>query len=286
VFRADYQNIKGGGCPCLEKKRQEFKIDGSTLAVNNLGGLGPDKLKTKEIRYKNIGQNTDGRFFDLAVTVAPGQTYLSNFAEIRNGLSAAGSSLGNINIDVDVTNTNNKGMTDFRFTIQDSLTGDEMVLDQFEFQFFDFDVNKQENLKELVCMNLDQFDLKSSSLPSNSQVKLEQSDTKDCAGKAGKTGSVRLEGHGVGFLCDNPTKSSDVHDVSCAECTQFSADQCSKDKINKFFPIKRSLRVAKFVFTKRSSFTISLGISCDKKVGDNCNRNFIFTGFHNVCTKK
>jgi hypothetical protein len=286
VFRANYQNVKAGTkCPCLEKKRQEFKIDASTLAVNNLGGLGPDKTKEKEIRYKNIGQNKDGRFFDLVVTVAPGQKYVSIFADIRNGLSAAGSSLGNINIDVDVTNTNN-GLetTQFVFTIQDSLTGDEMVLDQYEFQFFDFDVNKRESLHELVCMDLDQFDAKSSTLPSNAQVKLTQSDTKNCAGKASSTGSVALEGHGVGFLCDNPMKSSDLSDVPCSSC--FTAEQCKKATINKFFPVKRSLRVAKYAFKQRSSFTITLGVNCKKKVGENCNRNFIFAGFSDVCTKK
>jgi len=284
VFRANYQNVKKK-CPCLETKRQEFKITAATLAVNNLGGLGPDKLKAKEIRYKNVGQNKDGVYFDIVVSVAPGETYLSNFADIRNGLSAKDSSLGNINIDCDVTKTNKGyGMTKFMFKIQNSLTGDELVLDRFEFQFFDFDVNKKQTLHELVCMDHDQFDAKSSTLPSNDQVKLTESDTKDCQGKANKAGSVTLEGHGVGFLCDNPKKSSDLADVPCFPC--FTKEQCKKPSVNKFFPIKRSLRVAKFVFKQRSRFSITLGISCEKDAGENCNRNFIFTGFHNVCTKK
>merc|ERR1711934_1155705 len=235
-------------CPCLEQKRKEFKIDASTLAVNNLGGLGPDKQKEKEIRYKNVGQNKDGRYFDVVVSVAPGQSYESNFANIRNGLSAAGSSLGNINIDVDV--------------------------------------NKKQTLHELVCIDLDQFDAKSSVLPSNNQVKLLQSDTKDCAGKASQAGSVRLEGHGVGFLCDNPKTSDHLEDFPCSKCETFTEAQCNKDSIKQFFPIERPLRTAKFSFKQRSSFSISLGVSCEKKVGENCNRNFIFTGFHNVCTKK
>jgi len=284
VFRADYQNIKKK-CPCLEQKKTEFKIDASTVAVNNLGGLGPDKQKTEEIRYKNVGQNKYGRYFDLVVSVAPGETYLSNFAPIRNGLSSAGSSLGNINIDVDVTNTNNGlGMTKFLFAIQDSLTGDELVLEEFEFQFFDFDVNKKQTLHELVCMDLDQFDAKSSALPSNSQVKLVKSDTKDCAGKASQSGSVKLEGNGVGFLCDNPKTSDHVEDYPCSKC--FTEEQCKKESVKKFFPIERSLRMATFSFKERSSFSISLGVSCEKSVGENCNRNFIFTGFYNACTKK
>merc|ERR1712210_411751 len=76
------------------------------------------------------------------------------------------------------------------------------------------------------------------------------SDTKDCQGKANKAGSVTLEGHGVGFLCDNPKKSSDLADVPCFPC--FTKEQCKKPSVNKFFPIKRSLRVAKFVFLERS----------------------------------
>merc|ERR1712032_1116025 len=55
VFRADYQNIKKK-CPCLEQKRKEFKIDASTLAVNNLGGLGPDNKKEKETATRMLGK--------------------------------------------------------------------------------------------------------------------------------------------------------------------------------------------------------------------------------------
>jgi len=285
VFRADYQNFKNGGCPCLEKEKTEFKIDASTLAVNNLGGLGPDKNVAKELRYKMVGQTLDGRYFDLVVEVAPHQSYLSIFADVRNGLSAAGSSLGNINMDVEVTNLNGgMGQTDFAFTIQDSLTGDDIVLEDFEFRFYDFDVNKAENLHEFICVNNDEIDTDESTLPKASDFKVTAEDKKGCDGKPHSAGSTKIEGHGVGFLCDNPKSSSDLADVPCSKC--FNAIQCGMDKFKKFFPIKRSERVATAVVKDSSTFTITLGVNCQKNVGENCNRNFIFSAFYDACKKK
>jgi len=254
----------------------EFNL--TNLVVNNLGGLGPDTNATSEIRYKNAGITQDGTEFDLVVVVAAGSTYASQF-NFRNGLSGQ---LGQINIDVEVTTANNGlEMTDFTFIVQDSATGVEMKLDDWEMGFLDLDVNKAENLHERLCINNDEFDL-TSAFPINTDIKITNAAT-DCAGQASQSGSVTLESQGVGFLCDNPTSLSDLADVTCADCSQFSAAQCAKQSIAKFFPIKRSGRVGSIGLVERNDFTVSFGINCEKPLGESCNRNFLFSGFINGC---
>merc|ERR1711981_819779 len=97
-------------------------------------------------------------------------------------------------------------MADFTLTIQDSSTSNEIALDNFEISFFDFDVNRAENLHELVCVNLDQFDLAGSSLPVSDPddvtVDFRDADCDDYTDSP--TGSVKLMSNGVGFVCDNP----------------------------------------------------------------------------------
>merc|ERR1712025_339272 len=96
------------------------------------------------------------------------------------------------------------------------------------------------------------------------------------------TGSVKLTSNGVGFECDNPYDPSDLHDLECLECLE--PDQCDREKFNQHFPLTRSPRVATFALKSTSTFTISLGIECEKDVGANCNRNFLFSGTYEVCT--
>merc|ERR1712019_150941 len=124
--------------------------------------------------------------------------------------------------------------------IQDSITGDPLVMDEYFVSFFD----------------LDQFDEDKSTLPKGGDVKITTSDLKTCDGKASKTGSVLLESQGVGFLCDNPKQFDDLADITCDKC--FNKQQCAKAKVSKFFPIKRSQRVSTFAFSDRSKFVISL----------------------------
>jgi len=189
--------------------------------------------------------------------------------------------LGEINIDVPVT-ANNGGveMTDFIFTIQDSLTGVELALNDFEVTFFDFDVNKAQTLHERLCINNDQFDRSRSSFPS-SDVRVSESKSLDCEGRTSQFGSVSLESEGVGFLCDNPQSAQDLSDVACDTC--FHPQQCAKAKISQFFPIKRAGRAAKIALKYRSKFTVSLGINCKKSIGETCNRNFLFTATARSC---
>jgi hypothetical protein len=278
VFRADYQNVKKR-CTC-EKYRQEFVLDTSKITNNNLGGYGPTS-GAEEIRYSEIGKTPDGKLYDLVVKVPPGQTYKTIFAKERNGVLGQ---LGNINVDVEVT-AQNKGiqMTEFDFSFRDSITDDEIVLDDFRMSFYDFDVNKAQNLHERVCIANDQFDPFTSTLPTKSDhIKVYPTLT-NCAGKASSKGSVLLESEGVGFLCDNPKEFDDLADIPCDKC--FNKVQCGKAKVSKFFPIKRSQRVTTFAFSSRAKFTISLGISCEKPIGETCNRNFLFSFAHNKCTE-
>merc|ERR1712048_305910 len=211
--------------------------------------------KPKELRYKHAGRTRNGRLFDLVAVIAENEIYTSSFAEIRNGVSGK---LGNINFEVTVTPENNGvQMTDVVFAIQDSLTGEEVVLDKYEMDFYDFDVNKHQTASERLCINRDQFDLSQSRLPSDGDVKVSNSNS-DCDGKASQSGSVTIESQGVGFLCDNPTYATDLADVeSCLEC--FNEKQCT------------------------SRFTVSLGVGCAKAVGETCNRNFLFSGFYDGC---
>merc|ERR1712032_196308 len=278
VFRAAYQNVKKA-CGCAKTELKQFLLDDTTIKVNNLGGLGPDVKLAKEMRFAKVAMNAGGDHFDVVATVAAGSSYKSIFADVRNGPNGK---LGEINIDVPVTASNNGlQMTTFEFEIRDSITGDPLVMDEYFVSFYDLDVNKAMNLHERICINGDQFDSKKSSLPSGGDVKVTRSDLKNCAGTASSSGSVLLESQGVGFLCDNPKDYDDLTDVPCEKC--FNKVQCGKDKVSKFFPIKRSQRVATLAFSSRSKFSISLGISCEKAIGETCNRNFLFSASQRVC---
>jgi hypothetical protein len=166
-------------------------------------------------------------------------------------------------------------MTNFDFIIQDSLTGDELMLDEFALNLYDLDVNKQQNLNERVCVSLHEFYPEHSVMPEG-DVKATQSDDKDCNGKPHPDGSLTLESEGVGFLCDNPGSPGDLAPVTCADC--FGEGRCKQTKFNMFFPIKRDQRVATFAFKSTSKFTVSLGLHCKKSAGETCNRNFLFSG--------
>jgi hypothetical protein len=216
--------------------------------------------------------------FDLVVAVAEGQSYKSIFADTRNGVSGK---LGNINIDVPVTDKNNGvEMTTFVFTVQDSLSGDEIALDNYKMSFFDLDINKAENLHEQLCIDKDQFSQSVPFLPQGSDVKVFQLKDMGCDMKPSQSGAVVLQSQGVGFLCDNPVDSTDLSQVNCTQC--FNKQQCLKTKNSQYFPLNRAGRVATFTLTS-STFKISLGINCKKSVGETCNRNFVFSGSYEGC---
>merc|ERR1712048_1418232 len=218
-----YQNVNKH-CDCETSELQQFLTDKSTIAVNNLGGMGPDTKLAEEMRFAKVAQDAGKDYFDVVARVAPGSTYKSIYADVRNGPNGK---LGEINIDVPVTASNGGlVMTTFEFEIQDSITGDPLVMDEYFVSFFDLDVNKQMNLHERICIDFDQFDEDKSTLPKGGDVKVTTSDLKTCDGKASKTGSVLLESQGVGFLCDNPKQFDDLADITCDKC--FNKQQCAK----------------------------------------------------------
>jgi hypothetical protein len=148
--------------------------------------------------------------------------------------------------------------------------------------FLDLDVNKAQNLHERLCINNDEFDVKAA-FPSTPDITITNAAT-NCAGQASQSGSVTLESQGIGFLCDNPTSLTDLAAVTCADCvTQFSAAQCAKQTVADYFPINRINRVATVGFADRSRFTVSFGVNCEKKLGETCNRNFLFTPLKHKC---
>merc|ERR1712139_314302 len=108
--------------------------------------------------------------------------YKSHYAAVRNGVNVEGGLLGNINVDITVTDQN-KGieMTSFDFIIQDSLTGDELILDEFALNLYDFDVNIKQNLNERACINLHEFYPEHSVMPEG-KVTTTTEDKKDCNG--------------------------------------------------------------------------------------------------------
>jgi len=217
--------------------------------------------------------------FDLVVKVADGQNYRSQFSADRNGVYGQ---LGNINIDVGVTAQNNGvDQTEFVFSLEDSATQDPVSLDDWQVMVFDMDINKRQELHELLCFGLDEINLGLSALPAADQVKMIVSDNKDCAGNPSSAGSMTLESQQIGFLCDNPQSSTDLAEVNCREC--FNEAQCAKDSITQFFPIKPATRTATIFIKSRGEFSITFGIKCNKAVGETCNRNFLFSGFYEEC---
>jgi len=277
VFQADYRK-----CKCEETETTSFEINESMLEVNNLGGVGPDTNATQELRYKHAGRTRQGQWFDLVAVVADDHVYHST--ELSKDYNGVSGELGIINVGSIVTSENNGiQMTDITFTVEDSFTGDEIILDNYAMSFLDFDVNRARNLNERLCINLDAIDESLSVFPpTTSDVTAEQSQV-GCNGETSQSGSVTLESTGVGFLCDNPTSLDDLSDVDCGQCDIFTEAQCAKPKIDQFFPIQRDQRTLKIALVSTSKFTISLGVHCLKGEGEGCNRNFLFTASHDRC---
>lgn len=222
--------------------------------------------------------------------VAPGSTYESTHADVRNGVimkNGQAGQLGQVNVYSKVTSQNNGlSSTDFTFMLQDPTNNNAAVtLENWGMQFFDFDVDKDQTLNEQMCINFNQFDKDSqfSMVPTNPDLKVESSDKKGCDGTNVAGGSISVESHGVGFLCDNPSSHSDMDNITCTQC--LSSSSCNLQRNADLFPVHPDSRVVGVGFKDQSKFTLRFTLKCNKPQGQDCTRNFLFGGINNACKK-
>ena len=134
--------------------------------------------------------------------------------------------------------------------------------------------------------------------------------SKTCGGSSGtRLGSVHVFANQVGFACASPTLAFEAVPtiVPCDKC--FDSSDCPAGRSKFFGPVyaqgsdeagqtcdsdsdpdctathgintaSRSLTIG---FPQASSFQISIGIQCDKPVGQTCTRNFVFGGLLPDC---
>jgi len=112
-----------------------------SLVHSNLGGFGPD-VGDEGMRYANVGRTSDGETINLMVNVDYTATHkvvdgASAYAVYRNWKNGRSGKFGIINL------MNNHGIdVEFRFVDDENKP---VVLDAFEFDFFDIDAGKYDD---------------------------------------------------------------------------------------------------------------------------------------------
>ena len=111
-------------------------IAASTVTHSNLGGYGPDS-GDETLVFSNAGTTPDGTDFDISIAADSG--YAVNNAN-ANGIG--NKVFGKINI-----LTNSSGVSSaFTFSLVDSATQQPVVLDEFAFSVYDFDMGASNNV--------------------------------------------------------------------------------------------------------------------------------------------
>lgn len=111
------------GTCCYPSAATAFVFSGAEVTSNNLGGNGPNTGDAPELRYSGAGEK-NGRKFDLVVTAD--SYYKGGTGNGINGL------FGQIGLFAGRS-------VDLTFSLEDSASGDPVVLDEFYFSFLDLD---------------------------------------------------------------------------------------------------------------------------------------------------
>lgn len=155
-------------------------IAASTVTHSNLGGYGPDS-GDETLVFSNAGTTPDGTDFDISIAADSG--YAVNNAN-ANGIG--NKVFGKINI-----LTNSSGVSSaFTFSLVDSATQQPVVLDEFAFSVYDFDMGASNNAEFAIA----------------SDYKLES--TTEIAVEAEADGRTRFSATEVGTGSDNPTSAT------------------------------------------------------------------------------
>lgn len=158
-------------------------IAASTVTHSNLGGYGPDS-GDETLVFSNAGTTPDGTDFDISIAADSG--YAVNNAN-ANGIG--NKVFGKINI-----LTNSSGVSSaFTFSLVDSATQQPVVLDEFAFSVYDFDMGASNNAEFAIASGYDYHKLES---------------TTEIAVEAEADGRTRFSATEVGTGSDNPTSAT------------------------------------------------------------------------------
>jgi len=138
---------KGASCfelsltaPCANVKDWDFSV--ATVTQNNLGGAGPDKADTQEIRYSGVA---DG--IDLILTTDSDYTVNPKVKDY-NGRQLDGAGNNGINGKFGIVNVAGGSSVDMTFTLVEAGTTTPVSIDPAQTVFFsvlDLDANKGSN---------------------------------------------------------------------------------------------------------------------------------------------
>jgi len=163
----------------------DLDFTASTLAVNNLGGMGPGSGEAM-MRFSRVGTSA-GKPFDLVVTSA-------NYGNDKPDNNKIIGGFGMVSIGV-------ASSADLTFTFRDSETDSEVTLDSFFFSVSDLDYSS--NTKEtLVSGDQDTFILTADN---------------DMVVESTADGRKSFTSNGIGKKCDNPSNPLDLKVVTCQD---------------------------------------------------------------------
>ena len=213
---------------------------------NNLGGLGPT-TGAQEIRFKKAAVTRYGKEVDLVVKALDTQDKYHSFSPKDHNIIAG----RGFQINLGVTAKQGKPVTttEFEFSFEDQ-QGFQVEMDAVDIHLTDLDRDQKVTLREQSCYNLDEVDLKGSSIPgfdtntlklkpepvhpgfSGTQLRTTYNKDKTCDGSSNtKLGSVTVEANQVGFECDNALDIplADLNNpIKCEDRGCFTAKQCQK----------------------------------------------------------
>merc|ERR1719174_2217709 len=246
AFRADYQSFE---CKCEENLGDvtEFVANNNNFVSNNLGGLGPTS-GLQEMRFKKAAVSRYGKDVDIVVKALDTQDKYHSFSPKDHNIIAGRGF--QINLGVVAKQGKPVTTTEFEFSFEDR-HGFPVTMDAVDIYLTDLDRDAKVTLREQSCYNLDELDLKGSSIPgfdtntlklkpepvdpgfSGTQLRTTYNKDKNCDGSS-KTnlGSVTVEGNQVGFECDNAldTPMQDFKPIKCNDPGCFTDKACQKKR--------------------------------------------------------
>jgi len=244
----------------------ELDFSSAKVTHNNLGGAGPDQGK-EELRFAGIGA-FNSQLFDLVVKVVGGKYGKKSglTGTGGNGISCGGGAEVSLSQAGDTACKTgarfariamgakaDKGV-EFRFSIEDTKTGQEVVLPGWYITFFDIDQDADEGAAKLVAEQLVVSGY-SKAIYDRGASDLEVSEAK---------GSFTARSRRPGHDCDDP---SDPMALKVTKCQKVG---------NGWNVVDQKKRSVMFAFKDSSNFTVTLSTPCFGC--DKADRSFMFGG--------
>lgn len=184
--------IKADDCLPCDICATSKSVDLSKVVQNNLGGLGPDS-GVEEIRYKDAIQ-LDGKKVDVVLTTL--DAYITPKSS-KNGFKNGGFGVFTMKV---------KTSTNFKFSFEDSTTGELVAVPNLALTFYDLDQGKRGQQQETISA-------------CSAQEVYTTSDTELKHIKAGACHSFTSSMRGTGK--DNPSKTNELTKTQAARSVTF-----------------------------------------------------------------